>query len=524
MILVLPLLFLFITTSKAGFRETPVNQSVLLGQDVTFRCAAEKSSSSSELYSQWRSNTGALLGFHDVGPLAGHQGRYSYLKSSREELHLRIERVTLEDDGQFECQMLRPDEGPIRAAAYLTVIVPPRTVHFTNYQSGTIVDVNEEIPLNLTCEAPNAKPEAVITWYINGRKIEEGVQRWGSYNLNKTITSYAALQWRPRRIDHKKVLTCEAAHQDSGTQIRTNLTLNVLYPPDRPRVSMLNGDSFVRAGDNVTLACVVTGGNPPPDVSWYLKDRLLDARFHYDMQTQETKNTYSFLAEPEDNLASYDCRASNRVGQEPQTRSIHVKVAYAPQAVEVLGESNIRQGSVTVVQCRTKPSNPVSRISWLVNGHPVPATVQSEHQQSYGTMSISNLTINTNEVVAGKHRMTVECNARNDEGTTSKQHVIKILAPPMPPRITGLEEGIHLEGLVLNVTCEAHGGNPLADISWYRGYDKNSGPGMPLEFTREPMTLECTTVLTPKRDRRSVVVISCMFMQCFVEASISAPT
>ncbi|PIO74524.1 hypothetical protein TELCIR_03464 [Teladorsagia circumcincta] len=241
--------------------------------------------------------------------------------------------------------MLRPDEGPIRAAAYLTVIVPPKTVHFTNYQSGTIVDVNEEIPLNLTCEAPNAKPEAVITW----------------------------------RIDHKKVLTCEAAHEDSGIQIRTNLTLNVLFtqlalmysfetmfpfrqsprkneaeswhfmastaaaswllekprydigpppgttataapdgagylprlvhrceynrtascmigktnegnatidPPDRPRVSMLNGDSFVRAGDNVTLACVVTGGNPPPDVSWYLKDRLLDARFHYDIQTQ----------------------------------------------------------------------------------------------------------------------------------------------------------------------------------------------------------------------------------------------
>ncbi|KAK6055809.1 fibronectin type III domain protein [Cooperia oncophora] len=101
--------------------------------------------------------------------------------------------------------------------------------------------------------------------------------------------------------------------------------------------------------------------------------------------------------------------------------------------------------------------------------------MQSEHRQSYGTMSISNITIDTNEIVTGKHRLTVECNARNDEGTTSKQHVIKILAPPLPPRITGLEEGIHLEGLVLNVSCEAHGGNPLADISWYRGYDKISG-------------------------------------------------
>ncbi|WKY15111.1 hypothetical protein Q1695_000542 [Nippostrongylus brasiliensis] len=472
---VLPLLFSLISTSRAGFRETPANQSVLLGQDVTLRCAAEKTASSSELYSQWRSNTGSLLGFHDVGQLAGHQGRYSYLKYSREELHLKIERVTLEDDGQFECQMLRPDEGPIRAAAYVNVIVPPKTVLFTNYQSGGILDVNEDIPLNITCEAPNAKPEAALTWYINGRKIEEGIQRWSSYNLNKTVSSYAALQWQPRRTDHKKVLTCEAVHDDSSTQIRINLTLNVLYLPERPRVSMLNGDSFVRAGDNVTLACLVSGGNPPPNVSWHLKERLLSARYHYDIQTQETKNTYSFLAAPEDNLANYECRASNKRGQQPQTRTIHVKVAYAPQGVEMLGESSVRQGGVTVVQCRTKPSNPSSRITWLVNGHPVPATMQSEHQQSHGTMSISNLTINTNEIVTNKHRMTIECNARNDEGSTSKQHVIKVLAPPMPPRITGLEEGIHLEGHVLNLTCEAHGGNPLADISWYRGYDKLPG-------------------------------------------------
>ncbi|KIH64735.1 hypothetical protein ANCDUO_04949, partial [Ancylostoma duodenale] len=104
--------------------------------------------------------------------------------SSREELHLRIERVNLEDDGQFECQMLRPDEGPIRAAAYLNVIggftpapanspmivrkfifaVAPKHVHFANYQSGAVIDVNEEISLNLTCVVPNAKPEASLTW------------------------------------------------------------------------------------------------------------------------------------------------------------------------------------------------------------------------------------------------------------------------------------------------------------------------------------------------------------------------
>ncbi|VDO74088.1 unnamed protein product [Heligmosomoides polygyrus] len=142
--------------------------------------SAPVTSSANYRYSQWRSNTGALLGFHDAGQLTGHQGRYSYIKNSREELHLKIERVTLEDDGQFE--------------------LPPKAVRFTNYQPGGVVDVNEDIPLNITCEAPNAKPEVAMTWYINGRKIEEGVQHWSSYNLNKTVTSYAALQWRAKYL------------------------------------------------------------------------------------------------------------------------------------------------------------------------------------------------------------------------------------------------------------------------------------------------------------------------------------
>uniref|UniRef100_A0A1I7WLC8 Ig-like domain-containing protein n=1 Tax=Heterorhabditis bacteriophora TaxID=37862 RepID=A0A1I7WLC8_HETBA len=175
MIFVLSFILLYTSYCMGAFRETPSNESVLIGQDVTFRCAAEKSTSSFELYSQWRSNTGSLLGFHDAGQLTGHQGRYSYIKvtdDSAEELHLQIEKVTLEDDGQFECQMLRPDEGPSRAAAYLNVIgkilskVPPKTLLFTNYQSGSSIEINEDIPFNLTCVAPNTKPEPKITWFI----------------------------------------------------------------------------------------------------------------------------------------------------------------------------------------------------------------------------------------------------------------------------------------------------------------------------------------------------------------------
>ncbi|CAD6190606.1 unnamed protein product [Caenorhabditis auriculariae] len=510
---------IFLTSSVgAAFYEAPKNHSVLLGDDVTFRCSAEKTTDSL-IYSQWKSNTGSLLGFHQGGQLPGHQGRYSYIKELPEELHLRIEKVQLEDDGQFECQMLRPEEGPIRASAHLNVIVPPTSIFFSNYQSGSSIDVNENTSLNISCVAPNVKPEPKITWYMNGKRIEDGIKNSVNYNLNKTANSYANLEIHPRRGDHHKILTCEVFHEESNTRLRTNMTLNVFLqladsvvstrqhtqtqggkplsePRSEPRTScasrckmasangnrlakvkVLNGDMFVRAGDNVTMSCTVTGGNPTPNVSWFLGDKLIDSRFVFDATTQESRNIYSLIAGPNDNLANYECRTYNRIGMEPIRKSVRIEVAYAPPGVEMFGEVNIRQGAVANVQCRSLPSNPASQISWLVNGHPVATTVQNEYSKDHGKTSISNLTINSNEINVGKHQISVECTARNIEGSSSKQHIIKILAPPLAPRITGLDELYYFEGDTVNVTCEAHGGNPLAELSWYRGYEKTTMKG-----------------------------------------------
>lgn len=58
--------------------------------------------------------------------------------------------------------------------------------------------------------------------------------------------------------------------------------------------------------------------------------------------------------------------------------------------------------------------------------------------------------------MTGKHRVTVECNARNDEGFTSKQHVIKILGGLTCPRfcdfLTFLCGEVTLHSLVVHHT------------------------------------------------------------------------
>jgi len=151
----------WLSFSYCGFRKVPQNVSVILGEEITLQCAYESRGTSivelwesifkepvkSSLFrdSQWRSSAGNLLGIHDSGRLPGHQGRYSYVKDSPEELDLvrmlksfiqtsrhfqKISDVRLDDDGEFECQMLNPDEGPIRAAAHLNVIGRAQTIEW----------------------------------------------------------------------------------------------------------------------------------------------------------------------------------------------------------------------------------------------------------------------------------------------------------------------------------------------------------------------------------------------------------
>ncbi|VDK46800.1 unnamed protein product [Anisakis simplex] len=443
-----------------------------MGQKVILRCVAEPSPSGEKLRSQWKSNDGSLLGFHDEGVLAGYGGRYSYMRDGPDEKHLKIENVTLEDDGIFECQMMRPGLRGFRSSSYVTVVVPPSGISLMKYRAGEAIQVNEDTPLNISCTTPSTKPASALNWYMNGKLINEGIHRWNEHHLNGTVTSYAALIWKPTRNDHKSVLTCETSHAFSPNQYRVNISLDVLYPSESPRITVVSGGSSADAGDNVTMVCSTSGGNPPPNVTWYLNERPIGSNFYYDYTSQETRNVYSMVVEADDNGAIYECRSVNRQGADPLEASIRLSISYAPLGVDVYGETATRYGRPVLLHCRSRLSNPASKIKWLVNGKPMRSLNEMQHEQPTGIITLSNLTINPSEAIVINHQIIVECIAENEKGRASKQHTIRMLAPPMEPRIYGMDGEALVEGETLNLTCEAHGGNPLATLSWFRGVDK----------------------------------------------------
>lgn len=62
--------------------------------------------------------------------------------------------------------------------------------------------------------------------------------------------------------------------------------MNSLDPSEKPVVSIMSGEAYVKSGENVTLLCVAQGGNPAPNLTWFLKGRPIDTLYDYDMNTQ----------------------------------------------------------------------------------------------------------------------------------------------------------------------------------------------------------------------------------------------
>jgi hypothetical protein len=183
----------------------------------------------------------------------------------------------------------------------------------------------------------------------------------------------------------------------------------------------------------------------------------------------------SFVAEGSDNGAIYECLSSNRENVPPLRTSITIKVDYPPSTVSFINVStSVRKGDSVRLTCRSSLASPAPVISWFINGSPTRPQPQSEVRRSHGSYTESNINIDTNSLLSDIHQLSVDCTATNDEGSATKQQAIRILSPPMAPFIHNFGGNPMLEGELLNLTCEALGGNPLATLNWYRGVEKVS--------------------------------------------------
>uniref|UniRef100_A0A914H7Q6 Ig-like domain-containing protein n=1 Tax=Globodera rostochiensis TaxID=31243 RepID=A0A914H7Q6_GLORO len=158
--------------------------------------------------------------------------------------------------------------------------------------------------------------ELVSEWHKAAENVHRGRQEWE----NGTTDTYASLALR--KIHHNKVISCEAQHPETNTNLRDSITLDVYYSSDRPKIDVIGttpaGMVALESGQNITLLCTAEGYNPPPQLIWSNQNGRVNEEYSYDMENQLRLPIHSSLMPSQtpcatgENAVQFDVRSKGR--------------------------------------------------------------------------------------------------------------------------------------------------------------------------------------------------------------------
>ena len=373
---------------------------------------------------------------------------------------------SLEDEGTYECQVLGP---PIlRAPASVWVDIRPARIEMAALAQ---VKANEET--EISCAVYDARPAASVVLKRLGTEYSttasEETQEPGT--ASNLITTRVKFKFIPRSSDNLIPFTCSATHNTlSGGQMEVTRTLEVLYPPNAPVVSVQghNAEDTLRSGQSITLKCESYGGNPLATLEWYKNDEKIDTSYITHDQ-HKSVNIHTFTASEDDNNAKFKCEAKNPYLTSPHEASVELSVLFPPSEVKITGPSEGSVNSNLTFTCESTKSNPASSLQWVVDNKAVAGSNETSPAEGGGWSTKSEISINIRDYDRYK---VVSCYANNMElgERVHTSHRVTIEYPPDELSISGwTQEDVFLEDSVQKVKCTAMTGNPLPKLIWKTG-------------------------------------------------------
>ncbi|KAH9491414.1 hypothetical protein Btru_031278 [Bulinus truncatus] len=450
------------------FQERPKDTNVIRGQTAVLKCVIGDRKGAV----QWTKD-GFSLGFNRTIP---GLNRYSVTSSHDNEFNLMIVNASLEDDAVYECQVLPKDgDGRLQATATLTVLVPCEAPIIVNYSNGSVVEVPYmQGSQELECEARDGRPAATIEWFRNGYKVTDKIRysvQSTPYDKRETAKSILTISLANYQSENGAVYKCQARNNAVfGPPLSTSVVLSVLYPPSNLVITGYD-NRIINVNETLVLTCSSEGGNPLGSVSWYRNNQAI--QHNYSTIGPKSTNVYTFRVKSSDNNAKYECRVSNLVTRQPLNDSYTLKVQFPPTSVKISGaDSPVNAGQSVNLVCETSNSNPKATIVWYKDGGAIDRgqvveTFQSSNQG--GTITKSQISVT---VGISHHNSIYTCQASNPAftQTVAATKALSVLYPPNAPEISGYRNETPIKaGDLQRMTCISVGGNPVADLKWYKG-------------------------------------------------------
>ncbi|XP_037958972.1 protein sax-3 [Teleopsis dalmanni] len=285
----------------------PNDQTVLEGSSVTFPCRVGGDPMPDVLW--LRSASGGNMPLERVSVL--------------EDRSLRLERVTVADEGEYSCEADNV-VGEITATGILTVFAPPRFI-----QRPTSKSVELGADTSFECRA-GGNPRPTIYWTIkNNRTIifpgAPPLDRFQSINTDEghsvlTLTNF-------QRTDKDLVVVCNAMNEVATITARAQLTLH--SQEDRPPPIIIAGpvNQTLPVKSLATLQCKAIG-LPNPTISWYRDGIPVHPNAKINITTAGDL-IISDLDRKEDQ-GLYTCVASSRTGKSTWSGYLRIEVPTNP--------------------------------------------------------------------------------------------------------------------------------------------------------------------------------------------------
>ncbi|XP_046635770.1 synaptogenesis protein syg-2-like isoform X3 [Daphnia pulicaria] len=253
------------------------------------------------------------------------------------------------------------------------------------------------------------------------------------------------------------------------------------YFTERPQ------NTSVREGQMAVLRCRV--GNQQGRAQW-TKDgfalgfeRTIPSFPRYTIMGSEEQGEHNIRIENAtlDDDAEYQCQVGPRGLSKPIRADAQLTVLIPPTSVEIVDHTTgspimSREGEELLLQCLVRNAKPAAEIVWFKRNVEIKSdrieniTTDAEMPRRFDTRSKLTIRAQPNDNDAD-----YTCEARHPALIAPKRAsvALNIQYPPGPPEIIGYTEGETVRmGQEVKLECISRGGNPLAEIVWYKNEKK----------------------------------------------------
>ncbi|CAK9807697.1 Hmcn1 [Anthophora plagiata] len=257
--------------------------------------------------------------------------------------------------------------------------------------------------LNMVLWYKEGAGDPIYRFDVRGRRQFNNADLWSSPTALGpraffiTATNPAHLSIDRLEIKDEGIYWCRVDFKNSPTRNK-KMNLTVIVPSSKPVI--LDGttrdisrlEESYNEGSDVNLICEVRDGRPPPKLTWYLENTVIDESYHYNPESGLTVNHLSYPKVGRQHLkARLICEASNTNLVPPQTGLVILNVNLKPLVVQILTkEPRVSADKNYNVECRTSGSIPKVIITWWKANKQIKGMVENyavENNQSLSTLS-----------------------------------------------------------------------------------------------------------------------------------------